>query len=121
MPIKLIIAEACSLATSEGAQHADVGQTVEVDTKEEALTLCRYGRAFFLDKTVDPTKGLLTATKEDQDRLKRQAQQIEADRKARTAEAAASVPANLSALIAAQVAAAVQAATAGKTPAAAAA
>ena len=120
MPIVLIIAEACSIPSLEGAQHADVGQTVEVDTKEEALTLCRYGRAFYVDKAADPTKGLLTASKEDQDRLKRQAQYIASERKARAAESAASVPANLSAVIAAQVAAALQAAMGGanKTPAA---
>lgn len=112
MGINLIIAQACAVpqSGSETAQHADVGDKVEVDSKDDALLLCRMGRAYYLDKAQDPTKGQLTASKEDQETIKRHAAAIEAESKRRATEAAATTPGGLAALVAAQVAAAVQAA-----------
>lgn len=110
MGIQVLIIEACTIAGAETSSHADVGQKVELDSKDEALFLARSGRALFLDKAQDPTKGSLTATKEDQDRVKQLAAQIAAAQKERAAEAQATSPAGLAALVAAQVAAAVQAA-----------
>lgn len=103
MGIKLLIAAAIVIATADGPSHADVGDTVEVDGKDEALTLCRMGRSFYVDKTQDPTKGLLTATKEDADRIKREAAAIASERKARAA-AASGVSPQVQALIDAAVA-----------------
>lgn len=98
MGIKIIIAQACALATEDGPQHADVGDSHEV-SKDDAHLLARMGRSFYLNRDDDPTKGLLTATKEDVDRIKREAKAIAADAQAR-AEAAAATPAALMARIA---------------------
>lgn len=110
MGIQLLIAEACTIAGPETSEHADVGQKVEIDSKDEALSLCRMGRAFYVDKAQDPTKGLHTASKEDADRIKKLAAQIVAEREERAANAAVTTPAGLAGLVAAQVAAAVAAA-----------
>lgn len=109
MGIQIIIAEACTIPGAETSTHADVGQKVELDSKDDALLLCRMGRAFYLDKAQDPTKGNLTAAKEDVDRIKKQAAQIAAEQEERAAQAAAAKPGGLAALVAAQVAAAMTA------------
>lgn len=109
MGIKILIAAACQIAGEQIASHADVNDTVDVP-KDEALSLCRMGRAFFVSRDDDPTKGALTATAEEKDLLKRQAKAIAAEREARAAEQAAATPGGLAAMVAAQVAAAVQAA-----------
>lgn len=88
MGIKLLIAVACLLPTPDGPQHLEVGDSVEVDDKDQATMLCRMGRAYFAEKANDPTKGLLTAAKEDVDRLKQQAAAIKAESKQRAADAA---------------------------------
>lgn len=111
MGIKLLITTAISIALAEGAQHADVGDTVELDSKDEALALCRAGRALYLDKTQDITKGQLSAAKEDLDRVKREAALIATARKAREAEASGVTPA-VQAMIDAAVKAALGKATA---------
>ena len=111
MGIKLIIAVACLLPTPDGPQHADIAETVDIDDKDQALSLCRMGRAYFTDKTTDPTKGLLTAAKEDVDRLKRMASAAAADRKQREADASGITP-QMQSLINAAVAQALGKATA---------
>lgn len=111
MGIKLLIAQACLIAGDEVGRHADVGETVEVATKEEALLLTRaHGRAFYLDKADDPTKGTLTASPEDKDRIKREVKQLAAVAEQRAAEAQMQSPGGMAAMVAAAVASAVQAA-----------
>lgn len=116
MGIKILIAVACQIPGEQTASHADVGDTAEVP-KDDALLLCRMGRAFYLDKSDDPTKGTLTAGKDEQDSIKRQAKAIAAERDKRTTEQATATPAGMAAMVAAQVAAAVQAALKPATPA----
>lgn len=112
MGIKILIAEACLVPGAEGMQHADINDVVEVD-KDDALTLARLGRAYYIEKADDPSKvGRYTADAETKARLKKTASEIEAERKARAERVAAADPAGLSAMIAAQVAAAVKAALA---------
>lgn len=117
MAIKLLIIAACALAGSEAATHADIGDQVELDSKDEAAALTRMGRALYLDKAQDPQKGLLTATKEDLESTKAQVKNIKAAREERATEAAAASPAGMAAMVAAEVAKAVQAAMAAKAPA----
>lgn len=114
MGIKLLISAACLIPTSDGPQHLDIGDSVEVDDKDQALSLCRLGRAYFADKTSDPTKGLLTAAKEDVDRLKQQAAAVKAEMKQRAADAAG-INAQTQALIDAAVAKALSKAAAPVT------
>lgn len=109
MGIKLLILQACQVLADEGTRHADVAETVDT-TKDEAAQLTRMGRAMYLDKGDDPTKGSLTASKDDVDSAKRHAKTIAAEREQRVASEQASTPGGLAALVAAQVAAAVQAA-----------
>lgn len=118
MGIKLLIAQACLIAGDEVAVHADVGETVEVTTKEEALLLTRaHGRAFYLEKADDPTKGTLTASDEDKQRIKREVKLLAAAAEQRALEAQVQSPAGMAALIASSVASAVQAALAKPEPA----
>lgn len=114
MAIKLLILQACLIAGEAVAEHAAVADTVEV-TKEDADYLVRSGRALYLDKTNDPTKGLSTATKEDIDRARQQAKAIAASTEA---SAAANKPTDMAAIIANAVAQGVAAALAAKAPAA---
>lgn len=109
--MKLLILEACLIAGAEIATHADVGDTVEV-TKDDAISLARMGRAMFLEKSDDPTKGLLTATGDDVKLVKRKATAIKEEREARDRAAAVQSPTGMAELIASTVAAAVQAALA---------
>ena len=109
MGIQILIAEACTIPGAETSTHADIGQKVELDSKDDALVLCRMGRALYLDKTQDPTKGSLTAAKEDVDRIKKHAAQIAAAQEERAAQATAAAPGGIAALVAAQVAAAMAA------------
>ena len=113
---KLIITQACQVAFGEGTTHADVADQIDA-TKDDAATLTRMGRAMYLDRTDDPTKGSLTATKDDVDATKRHAKAIAAERAERADAAQAASPAGLAVLVAAQVAAAVQAALKPATPA----
>jgi hypothetical protein len=109
--MKLLILEACAIATlgAEVSSHADVGDVVDVP-KDDAISLARMGRAMFLDKADDPTKGLLTATDVDRTQVKRRAAAIEKERAARAATAAAQSPTGMAEMIAAAVASAVAAA-----------
>lgn len=109
MGIKMLIKEAC-LVPAAGAptgQPAEVAETVEIDTKEDALMLARAGRAYFLDKGNDPTKGLLTATKEEIDQVKDHAKAITAARKERDTERQLQSPTGQAAFMAAEIAKAV--------------
>ena len=112
MGIKLLIKEACLIlvAGATTAQPAEVGETVEVDTKDEALSLCRLGRSYFVDKANDPTKGLLTATAEEVASVKKLAKAIAAGREEREAERAMLSPAGQAAFMAGEIAKAVAAA-----------
>jgi hypothetical protein len=112
MAIKLLVATAFLLPTAESPVHAEVGETIEIDSKDDALQLARGGRAYFVDKLQDPTKGLLTAGKEETDSVKLHAKQIAAERKQRAEDAAMATPGGMAALVAQQVAAAVAAALA---------
>jgi len=107
--MKLLILIACTIAGAEVSSHADVGEEVDV-SKDEAATLTRMGRALYLEKADDPTKGQLTATAEDKARVKKQVAAIKAEREARDLANQAQSPAGLAGLIAATVAQAVQAA-----------
>lgn len=109
MGIKLIIAVACAIAGEATAAHVAVGETVEVG-KDDAYLLARNGRALYLDRAEDPTKGQFTATKDDLDRIKREAKGLAASQAERELAAQTSTPAGMAAMVAAQVAAAVQAA-----------
>lgn len=116
MGIKLLIIAACTIAGAEVSTHADVADVVEVESKDEAVTLARMGRALYLDKAQDPQKGALTATAEDKELAKRSAKAIRESLEIRAAEAAATSPAGMAAMVAAEVAKAVQAALAAKAP-----
>jgi hypothetical protein len=107
--MKMLIAEACQIAGEETSFHADVGAEVDVP-KDEASSLARMGRAFYLSKEDDPTKGTLTATAEDKKNIKLKAEALAAELVSRTEAAQAQSPAGMAAMVAAQVAAAVQAA-----------
>jgi hypothetical protein len=113
--MKLLILEACAIAVlgAEVSSHTDVGDVVDVP-KDDAITLARMGRAMFLDKADDPTKGLLTATDADRSQVKRRAATIEKERVARERTAAAQSPTGMAEMIAAAVASAVQAALTGQ-------
>lgn len=109
MGIKILIIVACQVLASEGTRHADVAETVDT-TKDEATALVRAGRALYLERSDDPTKGAHTASKDDVEATKRHAKQIAAEREERAQAAQLATPGGFNALIAAQVAAAVQAA-----------
>jgi len=106
MGIKLLIIDACLVAGEEIARHAEVSEEVDV-SKDDAAALTRMGRALYLSRDDDPTKGQFTATADDKSRAKRALAAITAERKAREQAAQAQSPDGLSALIAASVAAAV--------------
>lgn len=112
MGIKMLIKEACLVPAADQptGQPAEVAETVEIDTKEDALMLARAGRAFYLDKSNDPTKGLLTATKEEIDQVKDHAKAIAASRKERDIERQLQSPTGQAAFMAAEIAKAVAAA-----------
>lgn len=101
---KLLITAACLIAGETIAQHADVGDTVEVP-KDDALSLCRQGRALYLDKSEDPTKGRLTADAEKKSEVKKQANAIASELTAREAKASAANPQSIGEQIAAGIAA----------------
>lgn len=109
MGVKILIITACQVLADEGTRHADVAETVDT-TREEAVQLARQGRALFLDKGDDPTKGQLTASKDDVESTRRHAKLIAAEREERAQAAQLATPGGMAALVAAQVAAAVQAA-----------
>lgn len=109
MGVKIIIAEACAVPTEDGPQHLDVNETVDVD-KDTARELAKLGRALYLDKFDDPSKGTYTATADDKAKLKKLAASIDAEREARAVAAAVTTPAGLAALVAQQVQAALAAA-----------
>jgi hypothetical protein len=107
--VKILIIVACAIAASEGLAHSDIGDEVAV-TKEDAGTLTRNGRALYLDKANDPTKGLLTADVDQKKKIKDQVKAIAAVTEAKAAAALQSSPQGLGALIAAAIEKAVQAA-----------
>lgn len=109
--MKIIIREACAVPGEEEGRtrHADVNDIADVP-KEDAQLLCRMGRAYFLDKGDDPTKGTLTASGEDKASLKKQAEALAADRRNREQMAAAQTPVGMAALVAVEVAKAMAAA-----------
>jgi hypothetical protein len=109
--MKLILIAACTIAGELQSRHADVADTVDVP-KDDANTLTRMGRALYLEKSDDPTKGQLTATRDDIDAIRKQAKAIAAAAEARELEAAAGTPAALAQLVAVNVATAVAAALA---------
>lgn len=107
--MKIIIREACAVPGDEGrTRHADVAETVDAP-KDDALLLCRMGRAYFVDKADDPTKGTLTAGAEEKSSLKKQADMIARDRQDREAQAAAQTPVGMATLVAVEVAKAIAA------------
>ena len=120
--MKLLIKEACQLAGEAISTHADVGDTVDA-TKDDAALLTRMGRAFYLDKSDDPTKGTLTATAEDKAAVKKAANAVADMLKERAAAspegAAAAVAAANAAMVASAVTAALTAAGIGAPKAAA--
>lgn len=101
--MKLLIAEACLvvLLGAEITSHADVGDTVDV-SKDDANQLTRSGRAMFLEKADDPTKGQLTAGADDKDRIAKQAKAIAASQKQL---AAATQPTDFASMLQAGIAA----------------
>jgi hypothetical protein len=109
--MKLLILAACLIpaALSATAQHADVGEVVDV-TKDDAAALTRMGRALYLDKADDHTKGALTATDDDKRKVKAQAKAIAEAREDRDRATQVQSPTGMAELIAATVASAVQAA-----------
>ena len=107
--MKIVIVEACAIAGEETSSHADVGDELDV-SKDEAALLTRMGRAMYLDKGDDPTKGTLTATADDKASIKKRVQAIAAERKEREVAAQSQTPTGLAAMVAAAVAQAVQAA-----------
>ena len=112
---KLLILAACLIAGETVGQPAGVGETVEV-SKDDASYLTRSGRAMYLDKADDPTKGLLTAAAEDK---KRAAEQAKAAAAVAEASRAANTPMDMATVIANAVQAGVAAglAAAAKTAA----
>lgn len=84
--MKLIIVEACRIAGETVSEHADIGDVVDVASKEEASYLVRSGRALYSSKGDDPSKGLHTAQDDDVRRLKALGKQ------AREAQAQAAQP-----------------------------
>ena len=111
--MKMLITTACLLVAEGVASHADIGDTAEL-SKDDAITLARMGRALYLEKSDDPTKGQLTAAAEDKARVKKQAAAIAAEHEQRATDAQVQSPTGMAALIASSVAAAVQAALAPK-------
>lgn len=109
--MKLLILAACLIPTALGAtaQHTDIGETVDVP-KDDAVMLTRMGRALYLDKADDHTKGDLTATAEDRAQIKAQAKAIAEARAERERSAQMQTSTGMAELIAATVASAVQAA-----------
>ncbi len=99
---RVLILQACTVPGDEIARHADVNETVDVP-KDDALTLARLGRARFVSRDDDPTKGDLTATADDKDLAKRTAAALRAEASAKAT--APTVP-GLAEQIAAAVAAA---------------
>jgi hypothetical protein len=61
MGSKIIVLEACAIGLGT---HVEPGEKFEA-TREDAATLVRSGRAMYLDKADDPTKGLHTASADD--------------------------------------------------------
>ena len=112
MGIKMLIKEACLVPAAGGptGKPAEVAETVEIDGKDDALQLARSGRAYFLDKANDPTKGLLTATKEEVEQVRDHAKAIAASRKEREVERQMQSPAGQAAFMAGEIAKAVAAA-----------
>lgn len=96
---KILITEACTVTGETVARHADVGETVDVGV-DEARTLTRLGRAFYVSRDDDPTRGAFTATAEINAVAKKRAALIKADR-----EAASKPAANMADIVAAAVAA----------------
>lgn len=96
MGIKVLILQACLIAGEDIGKAVAVGERPEV-SKEDALYLARAGRALYLNKEDDPTKGLSTATDADVRAVKLQANAI-AD-----AADAASQPQNMASIIASAV------------------
>ncbi len=118
MAIKLLILAACGIPVDDGfVQHADINDTVTVPD-EDAHALARMGRAYYVDRDADPTKGALTATDADKQRLKAHAKAIVAQHEAAAVAAKLNSPAGLAEAIAAAVAAGVAGAV-GKQKAAA--
>lgn len=105
MGIKLVAAEAFLLPLEYGHKAVEVGDTVDV-SKDDAATLARIGRAYYLSPEDDATKGSLTATAERAAVIKARAKGIAAER----AAAAAKAPLSQADAIAAAVAAALAAA-----------
>ena len=114
--MKIILLVACTIAGESLSRHGELAEVVDVP-KDEAASLTRMDRARYIDKADDPTKGLLTATKDEITALQRQAKAVAAEREARELAAAASTPEALASLVAVNVAKAV--AEALKAPAAA--
>ncbi|MGL4576368.1 MAG: hypothetical protein ACRCV9_16410 [Burkholderiaceae bacterium] len=102
--MEIVIKEACTVTGEAIAEHVAVGQTVEV-SKDEATTLTRMGRALYLNKADDPSKGAFTASKEDVTALTKQGKAILAAEATR-----ASPPDSQASIIAAAVTAALAAA-----------
>lgn len=96
---KILITEACTVTGEIVARHVDVNDTIEVGV-DEARTLTRLGRAFYVSREDDPTKGGFTVTPDVAAVAKKRAALIKADR-----EASIKPAANMADLVAAAVAA----------------
>lgn len=99
---KILITEACTITGETVARHADINETVDVGV-DEARTLARLGRAFYVSRDDDPTKGQLTATAEIIAVAKKRAALIKSDREA-ASKPAASVAEMVAAAVAAELA-----------------
>jgi hypothetical protein len=102
--MKLLIKEACLLAGPVQSTHCDVGDVVDCHNKDEALLLARLGRAQYLDRADDPTRGQLTATDADRAQVKQRAAALKIEREARELAAQAQSPGGLATVIAQAVA-----------------
>lgn len=68
MGIKLLVLAACFVPSDAGPVAVEPGDTVDV-SKDEASSLARMGRALYISREDDPTKGTLTATADDKARV----------------------------------------------------
>lgn len=97
MGIKILIVEACSMGLEA---YLEPGDKPDV-SKDDAAALVRSGRALYLDKADDPSKGLQTASADDVKRIADAAKARAAELKARAEQADPQV--KLAAMIAAAV------------------
>lgn len=96
---RILITQACTVTGETVARPVEINDVVDVP-KDEAATLCRLGRALYVSRDDDATKGGLTATAEDKALTKRAADAVRAAREQRRAAAGG----DLAAAVAAELA-----------------